>query len=282
VPVGRGRPGVHGDPSSRSRGWGLRGDAVIAGIAEYPPERKFRGERRFTLEQWADLAALALDDAGLSSQDVNGLCCSTLRVSETFVPSTVAEYLGWKVNVAERLDLGGATPIGMVWRAAAAIELGLCDLVVCAAPSRPTPSLGAHVPRTWSSFGASSNITGSPQAEFDIPYGRLAQNGGYAMIANRYAAEFGYDPRATAKSAAEQRANACATPGAVFHNQVGYDPSRLRPRGGRRRMGSAPAEVVPVRLDPELRAALEARASAEQTSTSEIIREALRRSPEVA
>ena len=59
--------------------------------------------------------------------------------------------------------------------------------------------------------------------------------------------------------------------------EAGYDPSRLRPRGGRPRMGSAPAEVVPVRLDPELRAAVEARASADQTSTSEIIREALRR-----
>ena len=197
---------------------GLRGDAVIAGIAEYTPERKYRGERRFTLEQWADLAALALDDAGLSSRDVNGLCCSNLRESEMFVPSTVAEYLGWQVNFAERVDLGGATPVGMVWRAAAAIELGLCDVVVCAAPSRPTPSLAAHTPRTWSQFGASSNITGSPQAEFDIPYGNLAQNGGYAMIANRYAAEYGYDPRATAKIAAEQRANACATSTAVFRN----------------------------------------------------------------
>jgi hypothetical protein len=64
--------------------------------------------------------------------------------------------------------------------------------------------------------------------------------------------------------------------------EAGYDPSRLRPRGGRPRMGSAPAEVVPVRLDPELRAAVEARASAERKSTSEIIREALRRFLEVA
>jgi hypothetical protein len=41
--------------------------------------------------------------------------------------------------------------------------------------------------------------------------------------------------------------------------EPGYDPSPLRPRGGRSRIGSAPAEVVPVRLDPELRAAVEAR-----------------------
>jgi hypothetical protein len=64
--------------------------------------------------------------------------------------------------------------------------------------------------------------------------------------------------------------------------EAGYDPSQLRPRGGRPRMGSAPAKVVPVRLDPELRASVEARATAEHTSTSEIIREALRRFLEVA
>ena len=64
--------------------------------------------------------------------------------------------------------------------------------------------------------------------------------------------------------------------------EAGYDPTQLRARGGRPRMGSAPAEVVPVRLDPELRAAVEARATADQTSMSEIIREALRRFLEVA
>ena len=50
-----------------------------------------------------------------------------------------------------------------------------------------------------------------------------------------------------------------------------------RRRRGRPLIGSAPAEVVPVRLDPELRAAVEARATADHTTTSEVIREALRR-----
>jgi hypothetical protein len=63
--------------------------------------------------------------------------------------------------------------------------------------------------------------------------------------------------------------------------EAGNEPSWLRPRGGRPRMGSAAAEAVPVRLDRQLRAAVEARANAEQTSTSEIIREALRRFLEV-
>ena len=56
----------------------------------------------------------------------------------------------------------------------------------------------------------------------------------------------------------------------------------LRRRGGRPLLGSAPAEVVPVRIDPELKAAIDARAAADETSTSEVIREALRRYLEVA
>ena len=59
--------------------------------------------------------------------------------------------------------------------------------------------------------------------------------------------------------------------------EAGDDIANLRPRGGRPPMGSGPAEVVPVRLDPELHAAVEARATADDTTTSEIIREALRR-----
>lgn len=62
-----------------------------------------------------------------------------------------------------------------------------------------------------------------------------------------------------------------------------YDVSQLKARRrGRPSMGSGPADVVPVRIDPELRAAIEARAEAERTTTSEIIREAIRRFLDVA
>lgn len=57
-----------------------------------------------------------------------------------------------------------------------------------------------------------------------------------------------------------------------------YDVEVLKGRRrGRPAMGSAPADVVAVRLAPEMRSAIEARAAAEDTTTSEIIREALRR-----
>ena len=62
-----------------------------------------------------------------------------------------------------------------------------------------------------------------------------------------------------------------------------YDVSDLKSRRrGRPLLGSAPAEVVPVRLDPDLRAAIEARAQADDTNSSEIVRRALRAYLDVA
>jgi len=62
--------------------------------------------------------------------------------------------------------------------------------------------------------------------------------------------------------------------------EAGYDSETLIARRGKRgrpTLGNAPASVESVRLDPELRRQLLDRAEAEGTTTSELIREALRR-----
>ena len=200
---------------------GLRGEAVVAGFVERRPQRHFGGTPLLTLEQWADLAADALADAGIDPRDVDGVCCGG-DIAETshFVPATIAEYCGWKLDFAERLDLGGATSVGMVWRAAAAIELGICDVVVCAATQQPRPAPPLpEPPNPRAGFGASSTTWGSPQAEFDIPYGNLGQNCGFALYAQRYHDVFGWDERSRAKIVADQRVSACANPDAVFFDR---------------------------------------------------------------
>ena len=201
---------------------GLNGGAAIVGIAEWKPERRPTAPPIFTLEQWAQLAKEALDDAGIDPREVDGIGATGIRESDSFVPSTITEYLGLEVNFAETADLGGASCAALVWRAAAAIELGIANVVVIAAPSWPSPRppqppADSAASAAWR-YGASSPNYGSPQAEFDIPYGNVAQNCGYAQIANRYAAAYGWDPAALAKIAVDQRVSANHNPAAVFHD----------------------------------------------------------------
>lgn len=198
----------------------LAGEAAIVGIAELPAERKPTGPGLFTLDQYAALTKLVLDDAGLDASVVNGLISHGLAESDMFVPATLSEYLGLPIDFGERVDLGGATSAAMVWRAAVAVELGLCDAVLAVLPgSRALPRSVRREPVAPSWFGASSNNFGSPQAEYEIPYGNVGQNAPFAQIAQRYGAQYGYDPSALAKIVVDQRTNACAHPGAVFHGK---------------------------------------------------------------
>lgn len=59
--------------------------------------------------------------------------------------------------------------------------------------------------------------------------------------------------------------------------EAGYDVEEiLRRRPGRPTIGSGPATVESVRLDPELRKALSKRAKRDEEATSSVIRKALR------
>src|SRR6478735_6671926 len=193
--------------------------AAVVGSAQHRAQRPFVGEPRFTIDQWAELAAEALADAGIDAREVDGICCGgDVFESSRFVPATIAEHCGWSLNFAERVDLGGASAVGAVWRAAAAIEAGMCEVVVCALVAEPIPpDPHPSPPDPGYVWGASSNAWGSPQAEFEIPYGNVGQNCGYAMYAHRYHELYGWDERSRAKIAADQRTSGCANPDAVFY-----------------------------------------------------------------
>lgn len=199
----------------------LKGNAAIVGAAQYRPEKYQTAPRMFHLEQVADLASRALADAGLRADDIDGLVINGPQFHEAsvFVPAMAAEYLGLNLNFAEVVDLGGCTSVAMVWRAAMAIEMGLCQAVLCVLPARMAP-LGPDEDPAWMAramrYGGHSTAFGAPEAEFDLPYGHMGQNTGYAMIAQRYAAQYGYDPLAMAKIAVDQRSNALANPDAMF------------------------------------------------------------------
>ena len=188
----------------------LRGTAAIVGVGELKPARHTQG--RTALDLIAEVSRMAAADAGLTLQEIDGLLVDPINESPMMIPSAVSEYLGMELSFAEMVDLGGASGAGMVWRAAAAIAAGQCEtcLCVCAAP------------REGGGFGWGGGFRGgmrSPEMEFEAPFGALGANFGYALIANRYAHEYGMDPKQRAKIAVDQRTNACANPNAIFFGQ---------------------------------------------------------------
>ena len=182
----------------------IRGKAAIVGIGEIPPRRDTGAETRMSL--LSKVAALALDDAGLTMAEVDGLIVHNI---DTAMGAVVAiEHLGIEAGFAERVDHGGATGAAMVGRAAMAIAAGLCTTCLCL-----TGSIRSANASGWRIQDM------SPTAEFEEPYGGTGANYGYAMIANRYMHEFSLTGEQRALVAVYQRDNACVTPEAIFHGK---------------------------------------------------------------
>ena len=139
-----------------------RSRAAIVGIGELKPERMTSGAT--TLGMIADVSRLALLDAGLEPQAIDGLLVGP-QVGETpqHVPATVAEYLGLRPRMANIVDLGGASAAGMVWRAAAAIAAGMCETVLCVLAN----TREKEPPRSPNR---------NPIREFDVPFGASGAN----------------------------------------------------------------------------------------------------------
>ncbi len=197
----------------------LRGAAAVVGVAERAPQR-YTGDETI-LQLLSEVAVEAVDDAGFSLPQVDGLIVHPIGGLPGFVPATVAEFLGLQPTFAEVVDLGGATGAGMVWRAAAAIQAGQCTTCLCLTGTRRRKRAGQAArsgppPQPRSVRPAHDR---SPQAEFDYPYGMIGANVGYAMLAARYTHEYGLTGEQRAKVAVDQRTNANANPAAIFHGQ---------------------------------------------------------------
>mgnify|MGYP001627833739 CR=1 FL=1 len=182
-----------------------RSKAALVGVASLKPRRKTDGES--TLGMLAHVSAKAIADAGLEKDAIDGLLVGP-QVGETpqHVPATVSEYLGLMPTMSNVVDLGGASGPGMIWRAAAAIEAGMCETVLCV--------LGNH-----RNHEAPRSPNRNPIREFDVPFGASGANTAYALLMQAHMAEHGTTPEDFALIAHWARANAQLNPNAVFHGQ---------------------------------------------------------------
>ena len=184
----------------------LKGKAAAIGIAELKPWRDAPPDVT-PLKLMGQLAAEALTDAGLDKKDLDGFLVGMPFADPGMLyPASACEVLGINPRMLNVVDIGGATPAGMIWRAAAAIDAGMCQAVLC-------------IVADLNKIGDQKVPVVSVQREFESPYGNIGANCGYAMIAHRHMYEYGTKPEQMAKIAVDQRTNALKNPLAIFNDK---------------------------------------------------------------
>ncbi|MFC1919354.1 thiolase family protein [Chloroflexota bacterium] len=189
----------------------LRGKTAIVGIGELKPMKSPPSGKT----EWgimAEAAQLAIEDAGLCKEDIDGIIVEPPITEMHFGPSMLmAEYLQIPIRYGGSAMLMGASAAGQVWRAAAAIDAGLCNTVLCVTGAIRDSAKFTKMVTTIPFFG--------PEAQYEDPYGPVGANSGYAQIAQRHAYKYGTTDEQRARVAVDQRTNACANPDALFYGQ---------------------------------------------------------------
>src|SRR5215471_15919240 len=158
----------------------IKGKAYIAGIYEHPT----RLAKDISLAQiHAQVAKGALEDAGLSKDDVDGYFCD--GDAPGLGPMSMVEYMGLRPRHVDETDIGGSSYNIHIGHDAQAIAAGKCKVALVTLAGRPRADGMATgtVPR-------SRGGTPTPDEAFEFPYGPTVVNM-YAMCAMRHMYEFG-------------------------------------------------------------------------------------------
>ena len=177
----------------------LRGKTAIVGIGEVPTERVKPDKTLYGL--CAHAAQLAITDAGLRKDDIDGLVTDGAAA-----PAAMAEYIGLRPVFATGVSMQGASGASATLVAAAAVNAGLCEMVLVvignSRMNRPTAT-GPGV-----------------RSEWEEPFGMApGANTGYGLIYQRHMHEYGTTEEQMAHVAVNQRFNALKNENAVFHDQ---------------------------------------------------------------
>ena len=180
-------------------------DTRIVGIGE---SRCGKVPDRSALQLQSDAARAALDDAGLTLADIDGLITTPVRVEPWNMPcGVVASFLGVKPAYLSTLDLAGASGAAMIHHAAMAVASGQCHTVLCVAGQNLLTN------RTRASAVQTMAESGAAHPQFEVPYGPLVASN-YALIAQRHRHEYGTTEEQMAEVAVTMRRHASLNPNA--------------------------------------------------------------------
>ncbi|HUC06103.1 MAG TPA: acetyl-CoA acetyltransferase [Acidimicrobiales bacterium] len=187
----------------------LRGAAALVGVAD---DVSPTGElERTGRELEVAMVMAALDDAGLTLADVDGVCHAESSMA-------LAEYLGIHPNFTDSTLTGGSSYEVHLEHAAAAIASGVCDVVISVYASTPRSDRKKKRP-AQRRMPAGPN----PMAEWEWPYALRMPMGPYALAASRHMHEFGTTPEQLAQIAVSTRAWAERNPRARYQTPLTID-----------------------------------------------------------
>ena len=156
----------------------IRGKAYLVGAFEHPTRK---AEHHSVAQLHAESAKGALEDAGLSRDDIDGYFCA--GDAPGLGPLSMVDYMGLKVRHVDSTDTGGSSYLVHVAHAAQAIAAGKCNIALVTLAGRPrSEGSSGTQPRSW---GAAV-----PDGPFEAPYGIVTTNS-YAMVARRHMHEHG-------------------------------------------------------------------------------------------
>ncbi|HRY04309.1 MAG TPA: thiolase domain-containing protein, partial [Beijerinckiaceae bacterium] len=147
--------------------------ACIAGIYEHPTRH---APDKSLAQLHAEVAKGALEDAGLSKNDIDGYFCA--GDAPGMGPISMVDYLGLKPRHVDSTDVGGSSYLLHVSHAAQAIAAGKCDVALITLAGKPRSEGMAT--------GTAPRVVAPsvPDAQFEQPYAPTIANM-YAMVAMR-------------------------------------------------------------------------------------------------
>ena len=184
-----------------------KGKAYIVGAYEHPL-RKAPGTSVSQIH--AEVAKGALEDAGLTKNDIDGYFCAGDAPGANVW--SMANYMNLKLRHVDSTDMGGCSYLVHVGHAAQAIAAGKCNVALVTLAGRPNSegSSGTQV---------RDRGVNLPDAPFEMPYSPVTVNL-YAMVAMRHMHEYGTtsEQLAWVKVAASHHAQ--YNPNAMLRNVV--------------------------------------------------------------
>ncbi|MEU5214715.1 lipid-transfer protein [Streptomyces sp. NPDC020807] len=187
----------------------LGGRAAVVGIGA---TEFSKDSGRSELALAAEAVRAALDDAGLTPADVDGMVTFTM---DTNPEITVAQAAGiGELSFFSRIHYGGGAACATVQQAALAVASGVAEVVVC---------YRAFNERSGRRFGSGVQQR-EPSAEgtalgWQLPFGLLTPASWVAMAAQRYLHAYGLTPDAFGHVAVTDRKYAATNPAAWFHGK---------------------------------------------------------------